>query len=389
MITIAEEIGASDFLSSQDLKTLAGATPPCISLSVPFQQKSRTHRRLQKAVNELEAHLNQTGLDGAGIRNLLDPLARLANTVEKEQGDTRGAGLVVFRSPERFFYSWVRGQYGEWTIVADHFHIRALLPFIAARKPFYILALSQKNIRMLRCNGETCVDAVLPNSIPTSLEEALQTSKPDHVLDNRSTGGPSTGSMRGVMFGTDTDRERKDEYLLQFYKQVDRGLSTMLRDRRAPVVLAGVDYEIALYQSLSTYPDLVGDSIQGAPDSLHDLELHRRALAILRKQSSPTLQKALAQFRKQGGPPRAYQSPREIVKAAAEGRVAFLFLIEGAEYRGEFSEIAGRPRPHRLLKEEDLLNSTAMETLRHGGEVFVIPSDQLSEVSTMGAVLRY
>lgn len=389
MITIAEEIGQSDFLSSQDLKTLAGATPPCISLSVPFQQKSRTHRRLQKAVNELETHLNQAGLDAAAIRNLLDPLAQLATTIEKEQGDTRGAGLIVFRSTERFLYSWVRGQFGEWTIVADHFHIRTLLPFIAAQKPFYILALSQKNIRMLRCNGEGCADAALPDSIPTNLEEALQTSKPDHVLDNRSTSGPSTGSMKGVIFGTETGREHKDEYLLQFYKQVDRGISAMLRDRRAPVMLAGVDYEIALYQSLSTYPDLVGDAIQGAPDSLADLELHRRALEILRRQSSPALEKALAQFRRQGGPPRAYQSPREVVKAAAEGRVAFLFLIEGAEYRGDFSEIAGRPRSHRLLKEEDLLNAAAMETLRHGGEIFAIPSGQLSEVSTVGAVLRY
>jgi len=389
MITIAEEIGQTDFLSSQALKTLAGATPPCISISVPFQQKSRTHRRLLKATNEVETRLRECGMNPDEIRGLLDPLGRLAATIEGEQVDTRGEGLIAFRSPELMFHFWVREPYREWTVIAEHFYIRPLLPLIAAQKPFYIVALSQKHIRVLRCNGGGCTELALPEGIPASMEEALQTDRPDHMLADRSTGGPSLGTMKGVVFGMETDRERKDEYLLQFYKQVDRGLSALFKDRRAPVVLAGVDYEIALYRSLSTISELVEEAVQGAPDSMRDLELHRRALEILHQQPSPVLQKALALFRKQGGPQRPYGSPREIVKAAAEGRVAFLFLIEGAEYRGDFAAISQRPDSSRFSKEEDLLNATALETLRHGGEVFIVPSGQLDEVSTMGAVLRY
>ena len=41
---------------------------------------------------------------------------------------------------------------------------------------------------------------------------------PDHVLDNWSAGGPSVGRMKGVVFGTSSDRERHEEYLRHFFK---------------------------------------------------------------------------------------------------------------------------------------------------------------------------
>jgi hypothetical protein len=65
----------------------------------------------------------------------------------------------------------------------------------------------------------------LPAGTPLSLSEAMQTRQPDHVLDNKSSAGPSVGSMKGVMFGTATDRDTKDEHLLHYFREIDRAIT--------------------------------------------------------------------------------------------------------------------------------------------------------------------
>ncbi len=83
------------------------------------------------------------------------------------------------------------------------------------------------------------------------------------MTDNRATPGPAAGSSKGVMFTTSTDKETKDEYLAHFYKQIDRGLNEILRGKTEPVVPVGVEYELALYRSVSTYPHLIGEGVEG------------------------------------------------------------------------------------------------------------------------------
>ena len=65
----------------------------------------------------------------------------------------------------------------------------------------------------------------LPKGTPKTLDEALGFNQPDHELMNRSSSGPSTGAMRGVQFGTGSERETQHAHLHDFYRAVDRGVS--------------------------------------------------------------------------------------------------------------------------------------------------------------------
>lgn len=260
--------------------------------------------------------------------------------------------------------------------------MRPLIAAYSAHSRFYLLALSHKHVRLLRCTEHSSDEAPLPGSTPTNLEQSMQTAQPGHVLDNRSTGGPSAGSMKGVLFGTSTGRESSDEYLFNFFRQVDRGVQAVLREEGAPLVVAAVEYELALYHRASTYPHLVEDGVHGAPDGLKGGEMHRRALKLMRDRPSGPL----AQFRALSDSGRASSTIKEVIGAAYEGRVAHLFLRDGAEYRGDFDEI------RRLVKrsgDEDLLNEAAIETLLHGGEVAVPGPDKIPDGAEAAALFRY
>src|SRR6185369_253189 len=115
--------------------------------------------------------------------------------------------------------------------------------------------------------------------------------------------------------------QREDAYLTHFLKAVDRGIHTALRNDTAPLVAAGVEYELAIYRRLNTYPRLLEDTIQGSPDGQPARELHASARQIVNRAFCQPLQKAFADFEKHGHSGRVSSDPQEVIRAAYEGRV--------------------------------------------------------------------
>ena len=168
----------------------------------------------------------------------------------------------------------------------DNFFIRPLLHLLTRENEFYVLAAAQKHARLLRCTRFTSEEAPLPKETPTTLRDATQTRKPDHVLENRASPGPSMGSSPGVMFGTNTDKEDRDEYLGHWYRELAAGVEDTIRDTGAPMILCCVEYEQPLYRAANAYPHLLADAVTGAPDSFKGGELHKRAMEVLDRHSA-------------------------------------------------------------------------------------------------------
>jgi hypothetical protein len=379
---------ANDILSMQELKMICGAEGPCISILQPVSLIAAKPLHLRKAIRSVEQFLKERNIDASRQRDLLEPLYDF----EEHEAVVRpeGKGFVVFRSPKVFRHFYISEPVQEFVTVADHFYILPLLPILLGEKIFYILTLSQKHIRLLRCGDGAPVEISLPPSIPRSLEDSMQTSRPDHMLDNRSWGGPSIGSMRGVMFGTGTDREAKDEYLLHFYKEVDRGIKDLLKTEEPLIVLAGVEYEMALYRRVSSYPRLALGGVFGALPSFKPGELYARASAVANQAFAAPLEDALQAYDKLG-PERRSADWREVVKAAFNGRIAHLFLIEGEKHMGTFNPSAQTVVEHAqaLPEDEDLINAAAVETLLHGGLVDIVPPEKAPDGAPVSALLRY
>ena len=382
----------SNQLSFQELKQMAATSGPCITILQPLlpapNEARQNQARIKAALKEAERIVAEKVTDAKQVRELLKPLSDL--TGELDFGGSF-EGLAILRSPEVSRHFQFRQPLKECVTVANHFFALPLLPLLDADRTFYILALSQKHIRLLRCTHHSSEEVPLPASVPKNLYEDMQTDQPDHVQDNKSSGGPSTGSMKGVMFTTSTDREAKDDYLHQFYKDVDRGIRQLLRDDKSPLVLAGVEYELAIYRKINSYPHLAADAVQGAPDGLKGGELHRRALDAVKSYFESDLNKALNQFQEQAGTPRASRTMKDIVECAYDGRVAYLMVAENARYMGSFDERTrvAQSHPNPLPGDEDLLNAAAIQTILHGGQVFVLPAGKMPDGAPAVAVMRY
>jgi hypothetical protein len=356
-------------LAAQDLKALAAAVPPCITILLPLPEPSEIHIRLKNAVRYAEKSLRERNVRPEEIEALLQPVQALAETIEVE--GRWGNALVVLRSPAVFRHFWVRRMPREIVAVGEQFALHPLLSLFGSTSIFYVLALSQKHIHLFRCTEDSFERVRLPDSVPVNLNVWLRTRQPDHVLDNRAFGGPSAGSMRGVMFGTSTDREDKEENLLHFFREVDKGVHNVLKDGAAPLVLAGVEYEVALYRRVNTYPRLLEAAVYGSPESFGS-ELHARALQIVEQHSPEPLRSALAQFERYRGSTRVSFDVEQTLQAAHFGRVANLFL-----------------RRDNSGSDDDKINGAAIQTLLHGGQVFVLNQEQMPDGAALAALMRY
>jgi hypothetical protein len=368
--TRANSPAISETVSFEDLKSLAQAQGPCITVAVAIPDPAQRQAHLKNAIRDVENGLISRGMDARSATTLVEPLRVFTAQIAAE-GDW-GIQLVLFKSRDTTRCFQVRDLSKDFVTIGDRFQIRPLLPLMSRDQQFYLLALSQKHVRLLLCTWRTAKEIPLRALVPQNLKSWLNSRMPDHVLDNRVSAGPSVGAMKGVMFGTSTDSDRHDEYLAHFFKEIDKGLYKVLVSQNLSLQLAGVESEIALYRKVNSYPHLLEPAVQGSPDGLSTGDLLARAVETVRHTFSAPLKKVLKDFRDTN---RVSFSIPEILKHTQEGRVSDLLICQ------EHVEPAAA--------DQDLLNLAALQTLLHGGQAFALKPFEMPGESDAAALLRF
>ena len=258
-------------VSFGDLRSLAEARVPCITASIAIPDPLQLHASIQNLMRGIERHLKDAGVNSEEEFTLVQPIRTLGNAIEEE--DDWSIGLILYRSPDLFRHFWLRDTIKDSVTVFQTFQIRPLLSVVSREQKFYVLALSQGHTSLLIYPYQSRQELQLRRSAPQSLQIWMNAREPDQVLDNRSAGVLSVGKMKGVLFGTNTDRERHEEYLRHFFKEIDKGVHHILLGETAPLILAGVEEEVALYRHVNSYPRLIEQAVLGSPDAFEPDEL--------------------------------------------------------------------------------------------------------------------
>ncbi len=372
---------------------------PCISLYLPTYkagtgaEMQQNPLRLRNQIREVENRLLLSKSRSMDREELLKPIQALLDDAQfwLHQSD----GLAIFRSPKVFQYYRLPSKFQEQVVVGDHFYLKPLLPFLTNDGRFYVLALSQNKLRLIDCTRYSATEVELPESVPVSLSEALRYDDPDNQLNYHSSSSGSLigkGGRRGTIFhgqGVGTDDEKDN--ILRYFQQVDKGLHELLHNEKAPLVLAGVDYLLPIYQKANTYAHLIDQGLQGNPDKLRTEDVHLQALPIV----EPYFQKAQREvfdfYREYAGTERVSNTTGKIVLAAFYGRVENLFVAVNEEQWGIFDPVSNIVHIHKEARfnDDDLLDVAATQTLLHGGSVYAVDRAQMPDEGLLAAVFRY
>ncbi len=365
---------------------------PCVSVFMPSHRmtpdSAQDPIRLRNLLDEAEKQLVAGGLRAPVAREILGPGRELSGPgwFWSYQSD----GLAVFLAPGWSRVFRLPEAFGELVVVTGRFHVKPLLTLLAAGHRFYVLALSRNEVRLLEGTPHGVREAELAD-VPRSLRDTLKYDDLEKELGLHIAGRGGPGA-RAVFHGHGIGGEVDKVLLERFLRQVDAGLQEMLKAETAPLVLAGVEYEQAMFRQLTRYRHVLGDGIGGNPEQVSPAELHERAWAIVEPVFTRARQKAVQRYLDAAGRGRAASSDvAEIVRAALRGRVDTLVVATGTQRWGradpESFEVASHDQ--RQPGDEDLLDRAAVQTLLASGTVFVVPAQEIPGRVPAAAVLRY
>lgn len=376
------------------LRGILASAGPCVTILLPAykpgEQAGTPAARLSSMIREAEQKLGAL-VNAETVEALLNPLKEAALDPDLSAGSHWAR--VIFRSPtvfEQFQLTQIQPAVLEKAAltVGGSFLIRPVIEELALPEMFYILNLSKTKVELMRCTGTTLERIKLPKGIPETLAEAMDLEPPDHDLENRSSAGNlsaggSTGNMKRVRFGTGSERETAHTHLADFYKLVDRGLKELTPEQEAPLILAGVTEETALYREASNYRGLTRREISKPGADLPGDVILEKGYAILHAEAEERRGEELLAAKERAAA-RFSTDPDFILRKAFEGRVGKLYLNRAAEKIEVFER-----GNHHSWGREDLLNLAAVETLLHSGEAWELEAAKMPGGAPLVGILRY
>lgn len=343
--------------------------------------------RFKNLLRQAEERLLAEGMRSVQVRDLLKAPQRLLQDQAfwRHQSD----GLAVYFSEDLFQFFRLPIEFAELLVISDRFHVKPLLPLLTSDGTFYILAISQKQLRLLEGMRHT-VDEIELEHVPENLFETFPDGFPEKQLQFH-TGTPSGSGNRPAMFhGHDISNDIKNR-IRQWFRMIDKNLRSLLPDGLSPLVLAGVDALFPLYKEVNTYRYLLEEGIAGNPEGMRPEDLHQKAWAIVEPVFRKERAEAAAHYRQLAGTGKTTTDITEAVRAAHHGRIDVLFVAVGVQLWGAFDSendtVAVREIPEP--GDGDLLDLTAVQTLINGGRVYAVSPEEVPDQAYLATVLRY
>jgi hypothetical protein len=317
-----------ELLRLDSLQDALRSPGPCVTLLVPPYRPGEIAgspcAQLKGAIKVIAEH----SFPPAMKATLLEPLERLAESHAFASGCH--LSRVILRSRDVFEQFYVRQPVQASITIGGCFWIRKLVGELAIPSRFYILALSKTGVALWQRDEFTIELKHLPG-VPDTVSDALALEPPDHDLENRATAGNSRGGLHRIRFGTGSGREQEHAHLADYYKLVDNGLQEIVHKSSIPVILAGVEEDVALYRTVSCLLNLAPDTIPGSPDIAHDPSgTLLCAYTILWNWQYELQKRELQTFIERVAPHKISNDSKAILEAAFKGQVGQLYVNETA-----------------------------------------------------------
>ena len=366
--------------------------PPCLSLYQPTHRHRPENQqdpiRFRNLVKELETLLRQK-YPAAETQLLLEPFEALAH--DHDFWNYTLDGLAVLGGPGVFQVFQIQRPVAELVVVADSFHTKPLRRFLQSVGRYQVLGLSLSKIQLFEGNRNVLDEIDLAPGVPQTIVQGLgaELTEPHQtVASYGGVGGDSTPmhhSQGGKKDEADIDAER-------YFRAVDRAvLEHHSRPAGLPLILAALPEHHHLFHRVSHNPFLMAEGVTINPDVLPIDELRERVWKVVEPQYEAQLVALNDGFAVAKSKGLGSDDMAEVAKAAANGRVATLLIEADRQISGRLDGSTGQVEITDLSDSQvdDLLDDLGELVVKMGGEVIVIPADQMPVQTGLAATYRY
>lgn len=359
-----------------------------VSIYLPTHRKGEEVQqdpiRLKNLLAEAQEQLRDKKVADKRIEKLLEEPRKLLDQPSFWRHNDKG--LALFISEEDFEYYRIPYSFKERVMVSDHFLITPLVPMISLEGSFCVLALSQKNIRLLKATRDSVEEIELQDA-PESLEEFLKYDVNEAHLQHHS----GQGDGLAVFHGQGGSKDTNTEEIISYLKAVENEVTSVMRKRNDPLILAGVDEAVAEYRKVNHYSRLIEQAVLENPDPKSNEEIRDEGWNIIQSYFLQDMYNDIKRFGDLSGTDKQSDNLSNIVEAAYYGKVESLFVPVGEHSWGWFDQ--ERDVVHHSTKpkdgEHDLINMAAIKTLTQSGNVYALNRDEMPNEAPIAAIFRY
>jgi len=381
---------------SPTIESLAELTathqPPCLSLYQPTHRHSPDNQqdliRYRNLLKKMESSL-RLKYSEPEIRHFMAPFEALG--LDREFWNQTLDGVAVLSGAGVFRVFRLRRPVPELAIVADSFHVKPLRRFLHFVGRYQILALSLSKIQLFEGDLGTLEEIEPAQGVPRTITDALGAELTEPHQTVASYGGVG-GGIGPTRHGHGGKKDEADKDAQRFFRAVDRAvLEHHSRPSGLPLLLAALPEHHHLFRSISHNSFLMEDALELNPFVLTTSELRERAWAILEPQYQTWLATLRDKYREAQSRGLGSDELGEVLKGAAAGRVSTLMIASDREIAGR---IVGDTGTYELAdmneaNADDLLDDLAELVDKMGGEVLVMPAEQLPSKTGLAATFRY
>lgn len=380
-------------LSMELLEAVAQVEAPrCLSIYLPthprWPDSDKDPVQFANLIGEAKHRLTECGLESRAVEQLLRAPTALLD--DKDFWRHATAGMAYYLGDGHAEAYRLLTPPKPFVAVGETFHLRPAIPTAMLNRGFYVLAASMNSARLIRCTPTAAEEVVVPD-MPQSFGSFAPREGRGSALQFH-TRAPSGGGRRSAVFhGHGSGTDHRNDQLRRYLNEVQKAVTRLLAGEHAPLAVVAVDHVRAQYVEVNSYSNLVPAGVSGSPDEMSASDLREAGWAVVRTFLEGRQEQDVAAYARASGTNLTSTDLSECLRAAYEGRIRTLFVDQSANQWGALDEATGRlvPQESRGSGSQELLDLTALLTLRMGGTVHAMETERLPVPGPIAALFRF
>jgi hypothetical protein len=365
----------------------------CISLYLPTHRSGAQVNEMEDNIafkhflQEVVNGLKSEGVDQARIQHLLEPAYDLLSN--EAFWRNLDQGLAVFIAEDFFKFIKMPDVPAREMLINSTFMVKPLVNAMTVNEYFYLLVVSKKQAKFFKANAFG-MQQIQIDELPNGIDDVVHL---EEKVDQKLFRTDTSGAGKGASFhGHGAGKPDEKENIAMYLEEVDETLwEEVLHNENVPLLLAGVEYLLPIYKSVSHYKNIWDEVITGSHEHDDLNSLYQLARQVMEPYFQERTKKALALYGNQSATALTSSIPADIVPAAHYSRIAHLFVLKGSHLWGSFNEMENILTVHDAKEEGDecLVDKAVIKTILNGGDVHFVSKEDLPAESNMAALMRY
>jgi len=365
-----------------------------VSIYLPMYKKGKElneglgQSNLKSCLKKVHAVLVEYGYDKSSVNAYLKPIRNLIFELSFWRNPSEGLAIFLDKDNGMRCYK-LPFPFEIKTYVADHFYLFPLLPLFHNNGIYYLLELSRDYVKLYKGSRNNFRDIPIKKIIPKQLEEVVGFDFEQKMLQYR------TGHMMypaGSFHGQGEGKEDEKKELLSFFRKINRGVTKMISDKKAPLILACTDELYPVYKKINSYHKLWDTNLSGDPEFKGTNELHKASWSLIQYYFETKKREKLAKFISKFHTSLTTCQLSEIIPAAVKGKIDTLFVQQKEDVFGTYNSAKGCLilDSCKEIRNISLLNMAAINTFLQGGNVYFLEAEEMPVKNIpMNALLRF